>query len=96
MSNMSRGRKPLSQQNLRNPKNRTKKKVGKAKSISRLRRSTRDYSKGKEPSGDTGTIPMPPPGGESGLFIDTDNKSYRYTDKPKSAGLKKKLKAKKK
>jgi len=28
MSNMSRGRKPLSQQNLRNPKNRIKKKEG--------------------------------------------------------------------
>lgn len=73
----------LSQQNLRNPANRVKKKTAKAKTMSRLRRSTRDYSQGKEPSGDTGSIPLVR-GGESGGFIDADGQWVRYADKPKS------------
>jgi hypothetical protein len=79
----------LSQQNLRNPANRVKtKEMGMAKTMPRLRRSTRDYSEGTEPSGDTGNIPLVR-GGESGGFIDADGKWVRYADKPKGAMLKK-------
>lgn len=93
MSNMSRGRKAPSQQNLRNPENRVKSKVkqkGMHLKKKRLRSSTRDYSEGKEPSGATGKIPLVRGGGESGQFIE-DGKSVTYADK-KNKGMKKRMK----
>jgi hypothetical protein len=95
MSNMSRERKPPTEQSKRGGserKGKTKKVVGKAKTMKRLRRSTRDYSEGKEPAaGTSGTIPIVKDG-SAGRYSE-DGKSVKWADKPKSEqGLKLKKK----